>query len=315
MKLVFLDSDTLREPIRQPSWVAQWINRPHTEQTTTAVVHALEGAQLCITNKIRMTPAILKQCPELKYICVAATGYDCIDLQACREHGVIISNVPGYSRQSVAESVIGSIFALRRRLLAYADVARKQWPASPHFCVHAEPIEDVCGSTLGIFGNGAIGAEVGRLARALGMHVLFAEHRGKSDVREGYTRFEQVLAQADVLTLHCPLTPATQGLIGHAEIAHMKPGALLINTARGPLVNEQALMDGLQSGHLGGAALDVLSTEPPTSMEPLLHHPHVNLIITPHVAWAAHNGQARLARGIEQNLHAFHEGKPSNVVS
>lgn len=315
MKLVFLDSDTLPHPIKQPEWIDDWVNLPATEQTTDAVVKALGTAQICITNKIRITPAILAHCPALKFVCVAATGYDCVDLQACREHGVVVSNVPGYSKQSVAESVIASIFVLRRNLTSYARIGPASWSESAHFCVHDRPILDIAGATLGIIGQGAIGSEVARLASALGMKVLFAEHRGKPEVRDGYTRFETVIAQADVITLHCPLTPATQGLIGQAEIAHMKPGALLINTARGPLVNETAVVDGLTTGHLGGAALDVLVKEPPEGNEPLLKLNHPNLIITPHVAWAATDGQSRLVRGIEHNLQAFHSGKPVNVVN
>lgn len=315
MKIVFLDSDTIQHPITHPSWVSQWMDFPATEQTTDAVVQALADAQVCITNKIRITPAILAQCPELKFVCVAATGYDCVDLQACSEHGVVVSNVPGYSKQSVAESVIASIFMLRRNLLSYAHIGPNSWSASKHFCVHDRPILDVRGSTLGIIGQGAIGSEVARLASALGMQVLFAEHRGRHEIRPGYTRFETVIMQSDAITLHCPLTPATQGLIGQAEIAHMKPGALLINTARGPLVNEDAVIDGLKTGHLGGAALDVLVKEPPHGDEPILKLKHPNFIITPHVAWAATDGQSRLVAGIEANLQAFYEGKPINVVN
>ncbi len=314
-KIVYLDSDTLPYPIAKPDWVSEWQNLPATPQETEAVVKALEGTEICITNKIRLTPTILARCPDLKYVCVAATGYDCIDLQACREHGVMVSNVPGYSRQSVAESVIGSIFALRRNLMTYQTIGKTRWSESAHFCVHDRPIYDVRATVLGIFGQGAIGAEVARLAQALGLSVLFAEHRGRTDVRDGYTRFETVIASADILSLHCPLTPATQSMIGHAEIAHMKPGALLINTARGPLINEDAVIDGLKSGHLGGAALDVIVTEPPTGNEGLLKLDHPNLIITPHVAWAAHDGLSRLAAGITKNIQAYRAGQPINVVN
>jgi glycerate dehydrogenase len=314
-KIVYLDSDTLPYPIAKPDWVSEWQNLPATPQETEAVVKALDGAEICITNKIRLTPAILARCPDLKYVCVAATGYDCIDLQACREHGVMVSNVPGYSRQSVAESVIGSIFALRRNLMTYQTIGKTRWSESAHFCVHDRPIYDVRATVLGIFGQGAIGAEVARLAQALGLSVLFAEHRGRTDVRDGYTRFETVIASADILSLHCPLTPATQSMIGHAEIAHMKPGALLINTARGPLINEDAVIDGLKSGHLGGAALDVIVTEPPTGNEGLLKLDHPNLIITPHVAWAAHDGLSRLAAGITENIQAYRASQPINVVN
>jgi len=315
MKIVFLDSDTLPLPIDKPIWVREWINCPATPQTTEAVVSVLHDADICITNKIRITPVIVRQCKKLRLVCVAATGYDCIDLQACREQGITVVNVPGYSRQSVAESVIGYIFALRRNLKLYARLGVSRWPQSKHFCVHDRPILDIKGSILGIFGNGAIGSEVARMAQALGMQVLFAEHKGRHDIRPGYTRYEEVIARSDIITLHCPLTPSTSGMIGQAEIAHMKPGALIINTARGALINESALIDGLDSGHLGGAALDVLSAEPPDGRSPLLRCKHPNLLITPHVAWASTTGLANLAKGIAANLQAFHEGKPINVVS
>lgn len=315
MKVVFLDSDTLPHPIAKPAWITEWVDCPATEQTTEAVVSVLADADICITNKIKITPAILEHCKQLKLICVAATGYDCIDLQACREHGVVVSNVPGYASHSVAEHVIGSLFALRRSLTRYADLGRHQWQASRHFCVHDRPVLDIKGCTLGIFGNGAIGQQVAHMARALGMHVLLAEHRGKTTVRDGYHRFEEVIARSDVISLHCPLTPATMGLIGQAEIAHMKPGALIINTSRGALINERALVDGLQTGHLGGAALDVLSVEPPKGSEPILTCTHPNLIVTPHIAWASTHGLAGLARGLTSNLEAFKSGHPANVVS
>jgi len=313
--IVFLDSDTLPYEITPPQWVSEWRNLPITPQETDAVVQAIGGASICITNKIRITSAILARCPQLKYVCVAATGYDCIDLQACREHGVVVSNVPGYSRQSVAESVITSIFALRRSLLRYQAIGKSSWSESGHFCVFDRPILDVRGAVLGIFGNGDIGAEVARLARALGLEVLLAEHRNRTEVRDGYTRFENVIANADILSLHCPLTPATRSMIGQGEIANMKPGALLINTARGLLIDEDAVIDGLRRGQLGGAALDVLVTEPPTGQEPLLQLNHPNLIITPHVGWAAQDGLSRLAAGLLANLEAYHSGQPINVVS
>jgi glycerate dehydrogenase len=315
MKIIFLDSDTLPHPIERPSWATQWVNYPTTEQTTSAVVKALQDAEICITNKIRITPAILQACKNLRLICVAATGYDCIDMQACRERGVTVVNVPGYSSSSVAECVIANIFALRRNLLRYTHIGRERWHQSSHFCVHDRPILDIKDCTLGIFGYGAIGSRVATLASALGMNVLLAEHRGRSDIRSGYTRFEEVIARSDVLTLHCPLTPATTGMIGQAEVAHMKPGCVVINTSRGALINETALIDGLNSGHLAGAALDVLAVEPPLGTEAIFLCKHPNLLITPHIAWASQDGQAALAKGIEHNLNAFMAGQPVNVVS
>lgn len=315
MKLVFLDSDTLPYPIIKPDWVTEWVQRPSTEQSTEAVAEALKDAEICITNKIKITPAILAVCPKLKFICVAATGYDCIDLRSCREHGITVSNVPGYSALSVAECVIANIFALQRALPLYLKLGHTQWSKSEHFCVHGRSILNIKGATLGIFGQGAIGQMVAKLATALGMHILFAEHRNRPTIREGYTRFETVIAQSDIITLHCPLNESTRHMISQAEIAHMKPGSFLINTARGPLLNETAVLDGLQSGHLGGAALDVLSVEPPESDHPLLNYDHPNLLITPHIAWAAQSGLANLAQGITLNLQAFHQGQAIHVVS
>ena len=315
MQIVFLDSDTIPEPLPHPEWVSHWTNRPATEPDPEQVIQALAHADICITNKVKLTAQILQKLPKLKFVCVAATGYDCVDLQACREHGVVVSNVPGYSRQSVAEGVIGFIFSLRRALPYYQTIARRAWPESPHFCVHGTPLLNVRGATLGIFGRGAIGNEVASLAQALGMNVLFGEHRNRHEIRPGYVRFETLLAQSDIITLHCPLTEATRGMIGHAEIARMKPGAMLINTARGPLINEKAVLEGLTGGHLGGAALDVLAVEPPDRDNLLMQSGHPNLIITPHVAWASEDGLSRLAKGIIDNLDAFVRGEPINVVS
>jgi lactate dehydrogenase-like 2-hydroxyacid dehydrogenase len=313
MNIVFLDGASLPSPLQRPAEAATWTVR----ETTSAeqVAEALAEADVAITNKVRIDRATLEQAPRLKLICVAATGYDCVDIGACRDRGVTVCNVPAYSAVSVAESVIGSLFALRRHLLAYTAAAVAQWPQSSHFCVHGAPIEDLQGSTLGIIGRGDIGSRVARLAQALEINVLFAEHRDAQTVRPGYTAFNEVLAQVDALSLHCPLTPQTRHLIGAAEIGRMKPGALLINTARGPLVDEKAVLEGLVSGRLGGAALDVLSVEPPSADHPLLQCDHPNLLVTPHVAWASQSSVARLKAVLAANISAFKAGTPANVVS
>jgi len=313
MNIVFLDGASLPSPLARPLEATAWNEREKT--SLDQVVEALAGADVAITNKVRLDRAALEQLPQLKLICVAATGYDCVDIAACRDQGVTVCNVPAYSEVSVAESVIGSLFALRRHLLAYQAASASQWPSSSHFCVHAEPIQDLQGSTLGIVGRGDIGSRVARLARALEINVLFAEHRGAQKVREGYTAFDEVLAKSDALTLHCPLTPQTRYLIGSAEIARMKPGAVLINTARGPLVDENAVLAGLANGQLGGAALDVLYAEPPSADHPLLHSTHPNLIVTPHVAWASQSSVARLKGVLAANITAFAKGAPINVVT
>lgn len=313
MNVVFLDSDSLPLSVPRPAWVSRWNDRPATAPAD--LLAALQGADIAITNKVRLTREVLQQLPGLRFICVAASGYDCVDIAACRDLGIAVANVPAYSAQSVAEAVIAAVFALRRQLLAYRDAALRKWPSSSHFCVHAQPVLDVRGALLGIVGKGAIGQATARLAEALGMQVLFAEHRGRSEVRAGYHAFDEVLQRSDVISLHCPLTAASKGLIGEVELARMKPGALLVNTARGPLVDERALIAALRSGHLGGAALDVLSCEPPSATQPLLNLMHPNLIVTPHVAWASQSSLQALAKAIADNLSAFAGGEPINLVS
>ncbi|WP_243054941.1 D-2-hydroxyacid dehydrogenase [Pseudomonas sp. BP01] len=312
MKIVFLDSGSLPTPLPRPEQATTWLERPST--TPDEVVAALEGADIAITNKVAIRAEHLNQLPQLKLICVAATGYDCIDVAACRDRGVVVSNVPAYSTRSVSEAVIGSIFALRRHQVSYL-VASREWPTSAHFCVHKQPIKDIAGSVMGIVGKGSIGAATGRLAEALGMTVLYAEHAQATAVRDGYTPFEEVLAHADVLSLHCPLTPQTAKLMGRSQFLRMKRGALLINTARGGLIDEKALLDALNSGSLGGAALDVLDGEPPAADHPLLKTQHANLLITPHVAWASTSSIKSLCDVISSNIRNFATGKPQNVVS
>jgi glycerate dehydrogenase len=313
MNIVFLDGASLPSPMSRPAHASAWTVREKT--SPQQLFDALADADVAITNKVRIDRMILEQLPRLKLICVAATGYDCVDIAACRDQGVTVCNVPAYSAVSVAESVIGSLFALRRHLLEYRAASVTQWPGSSHFCVHGSPIQDLQGSTLGIVGRGDIGSRVARLAKALEINVIFAEHRGAQRIREGYVAFDDVLARADALTLHCPLTAHTRYLIGTAQISRMKPGALLINTARGPLVDENAVFAGLASGQLGGAALDVLYAEPPRSDHPLLHCEHPNLLITPHVAWASQSSVARLKDVLAANIAAFAARKPINVVS
>ncbi|KMN11027.1 D-2-hydroxyacid dehydrogenase [Pseudomonas helleri] len=313
MNIVFLDGASLPSPLEQPALAQRWTDRKSTKMEE--VVPALKGAQVAITNKVKLSRVQLEQLPELKLICVAATGYDCIDLAACRDLGITVCNVPAYSAVSVAEAVIGSLFALRRHLFEYQSASANKWASSDHFCVHGSPILDVQGSTLGIVGRGDIGKRVAHLAAALDINVIYAEHRGAPSVREGYVSFEAALKQSDAITLHCPLTPQTRHLIGTEQLAMMKRGALLINTARGPLINESAVIKSLVDGHLGGAALDVLDVEPPTADHPLLLSSLPNLIVTPHVGWASQSSVARLKRTLTSNIEAFAAGKPINVVS
>lgn len=312
MKIAILDAGTLPIPLTRPAWATGWVEYWATDPGE--VVSAIGDATIVITNKVPLRRSELLRMPWLRFICVAATGYDCIDIGTCREQGIAVSNVPGYSAQSVSEWVIASIFALRRNLFEYNELALSKWAKSPSFCVHGTPILDIAGTTLGIVGRGAIGQATARLATAIGMRVMFAEHRGRAETRDGYYPFEDVLKQADVLSLHCPLTDETCNLIGKRELALLKPGAMLINSARGALVDTSRLLDALANGLLGGAALDVLPNEPPKPTDPILHRFNQNLILTPHISWAATNGAEQLNKGIEANLNAFKLFTPINVV-
>ncbi|KAA5938863.1 D-2-hydroxyacid dehydrogenase [Pantoea sp. Bo_2] len=312
MKIVMLDGDTLPVSLPTRQQQADWEIR--TQTPVSDIVSSLTGATVAITNKVPLRADTLAQLPELRFICVAATGYDCVDLNACRERGIVVSNVPGYSTQSVSEAVIAAIFALRRQIMAYAVNTRIDWPQAQHFCLHRQPIGDIGGATLGIAGRGNIGQAVGSLAQALGMKVQYAERKGSDSVREGYVSFEQMLATSDIISLHCPLSDSTRQMIDRDALEKMKPHALLINTARGGLINEADLAEVLKQGLIGGAALDVLSSEPPSADNPLLAD-LPNLLLTPHIAWASRSGVENLVSGVMANIAAFIQGEPINVVS
>ena len=239
---------------------------------------------------------------------MTATGTNNVDLVAAEEMGIAVRNVTGYSSTTVPEHVIGLIFSLKHSLAGWLrDQTEAKWAESKQFCYFDYPITDVRGSTLGVFGKGCLGTEVGRLANAVGMKVLYAEHKDATVCREGYTPFDEVLKQADIVTLHCPLTETTKDLINTETLSKMKKGAFLINTGRGPLIDELALVDALKTGHLGGAALDVMVKEPPEKDNPLILAAKTmpNLIITPHIAWASDSAVTTLVGKVMQNIEEF----------
>ncbi|MGB9092751.1 MAG: D-2-hydroxyacid dehydrogenase, partial [Gallionella sp.] len=252
----------------------------------------------------------------LKMVAVAATGTDNVDIECCRERGIVVSNIRNYSVHTVPEHVFMLMLALRRNLLAFrADVLGGAWQKSPQFCLFTHPVRDLHEATLGIVGYGAIGKAVQQIALAFGMKVLLAEHKGAAAVRPGYTAFDTVLQCSDVITLHLPLNAQTRHLIGAAELAQMQPGALLINTARGGLVDESALLNALQSGRIAGAGFDVLEKEPPAAGHPLLDLNLPNFILTPHIAWSGRAAMQTLADQLIDNIEAFVAGAPRNRVA
>jgi glycerate dehydrogenase len=312
-KIVFLDRDSLIANVRQPQFPHHWFD--HSATDVSEVVERLQGAQVAVSNKVPLMAESLAQLPELKFIAVAATGTNNVDLAYCREHGILVSNIRDYATHSVPEHAFALMLALRRNLWAYReDLARGEWNRSPNFCLLGAPINDLHGTTLGLVGRGSLGGSVAKIAEGFGIRVLTAERKGQLQVRDGYTSFDQVLAEADVLTLHCPLNPQTQNLIGEAELRSMKSNALLINTARGGLVDEAALIRALQEGWIAGAGFDVLTVEPPRNGHPLLDLQLPNFILTPHVAWTSRQAMQALADQLIENIEAWSAGHPRNLV-
>jgi glycerate dehydrogenase len=302
--IVFLERDTLRAELRPPEFEHRWIDYGAT--LPDEVLERLGDATIAVVNKLPLRAGVLAQLPRLRLIAVAATGTDNIDLAFCRERGIAVSNVNGYARHTLPEHALMLALALRRNLFAYReDVRAGQWQSARQFCLHAREIHDLHGSTLGVVGHGALGRGVERLARAFGMDVLVAERKGARHAREGRTPFEEVLRRSDVLSLHVPLVAETRGLVGRDELALMKPTAVLINCARGGVVDEAALAEALSEGRVAGAGVDVLSVEPPAQGNPLLSLDLPNLIVTPHVAWASREAQQALTDRLVANIEAF----------
>lgn len=308
MKIVFLDSTAIPKHILipRPSFEHTWTEYDHTSSAET--IERARDADIVITSKVIFDRETLQQLPKLKLIAITATGTNNVDLVAAEEMGIAVRNVTGYSSTTVPEHVIGLIFSLKHSLAGWLrDQTEAKWAESKQFCYFDYPITDVRGSTLGVFGKGCLGTEVGRLANAVGMKVLYAEHKDATVCREGYTPFDEVLKQADIVTLHCPLTETIKNLINVETLSKMKKGAFLINTGRGPLIDELALVDALKTGHLGGAALDVMVKEPPEKDNPLILAAKTmpNLIITPHIAWASDSAVTTLVGKVMQNIEEF----------
>src|SRR5947209_7568860 len=303
-KIVFLERDTLRADVRRPAFEHHWTDYGSTRPEE--VLERLRGATVAVVNKLPLRAEVLAQLPSLKLIAVAATGTDNVDLQFCRARGIAVSNVSGYAQATLPEHVLMLMLALRRNLVAYReDVRAGLWQRAEQFCLHAREIHDLDGNTLGLVGHGTLGRGVERLALAFGMNVLIAERRAASEVREGRTPFEEVLKRSDVVSLHVPLGAETRGMIGRAEFELMKPSAILINCARGGVVDEAALAAALREGRIAGAGVDVLSGEPPREGNPLLAPDLPNLIVTPHVAWASREAQQTLADQLIANIEEF----------
>ncbi len=314
MRVVFLDRASIVANVRRPHAASDYLEFARTGEEE--VVERLRAATVAITTKVPVRAAALRELPQLRMIAVAATGYDVIDLGYCREHGIAVANIRNYAVHTVPEHAFALMLALRRNLFAYrADVERGLWNRSAAFCLLDHPILDLHGSQLGIVGEGALGRAVAAIGAAFGMRAVFLDHPQRVGEDLEYHPLPRLLAESDVLTLHCPLLPATRNMIGESQLRAMKRTALLINTARGGLVDEAALVRALQEGWIAGAGFDVLSVEPPRTGNPLLELRMPNLVVTPHIAWASQGAMQFLADQLIDNIDAWAAGRPQNLVT
>lgn len=313
-RIVFLDRDALRATVRRPSFEHEWVEYASTEPDET--VSRLRNATIAIVNKVSVGKNEISQLSSLKLIAVAATGVDIVDVETCRQRGIAVLNVRNYAPHAVPEHTILLMLALSRNLAGYlADVRQGEWQRSKQFCLFDRPIRDLHGKTLGIVGYGVLGKAVEMLARAFGMRVLISEHKGATAIRDGRVSFEEILLESDIVSLHCPLTKETRNMIATPELERMRSNAVLINAARGGLVDENALAEALLQGKIGGAGFDVLSEEPPAGGNVLLDLDLPNLIITPHNAWASDEAMQTLADQLIDSIEAFERGEPRNLVT
>lgn len=312
--IVFLDRSTLQATVRRPSFAHTWQEYPMS--TVAELPQKLRDATVVITNKVPLRAETLQQLPKVKMIAVAATGYDVVDVAYCKAHDIAVANIRNYAVHTVPEHTFAMILALQRSLLAYRrDVENGRWQQSEQFCFFDHPIRDLFGSTIGIVGEGALGQGTAKIARAFGMSVLFADHAPPKAPDVEFTPLDQVLAQSDIISLHTPLTPETRNMIGLAQFRQMKRSAILINTARGGLVDEAALVQALKEGLIAGAGFDVLSKEPPKEGNPLLDLRLPNFILTPHVAWASDGAMQFLSDQLIDNIEAYIKGTPQHLVT
>lgn len=318
MKAVFLDLatldfDDLKLSSLQKScdvFSAFSATEPEPEQVAERII----DAEIVIVNKVVLSAELLTRAIKLKLVCIAATGTNNVDLEAARALGITVTNCQAYGTNSVAQHVLAMMLALHTNLIAYdRAVKRGDWGRSEQFCLLDYPVAELAGKTLGLVGFGALGQGVASLAEAFGMQVVVSRRQGAS--KPGCLSLDEVLRQADVLSLHCPLTDETKDLIDTSALAKMKAGSFLINTARGGIVNEKALAEALKSGHLAGAATDVLSVEPPRDGNVLLDEDIPNLIITPHSAWGSLQARQRIVDQLAENIGAFRSAEVLRVVN
>ena len=314
MKITILDGHALNPGDLSWNQIKQFGDLTYYDRTENEelTIQRIGESEIVLLNKVPITRNVLEHCPNIKLICVLATGYNVVDCQAAAERGIPVCNVPGYGTDAVAQFTFALLLELCHRVGLHSDsVHNGEWSACPDFCYWKTPQMELAGKTMGIIGYGAIGQAVGKIATALGMNILAYSRTQRPG--HSYVDLDTLLAESDVISLHCPLFPENTGLINQETIAKMKDGAILLNTARGGLINEQAVSDALCSGKLRGFAGDVVTTEPIPANSPLLGAP--NCILTPHMAWAPIESRQRILDATEENIRAFLSNKPTNVVN
>jgi len=316
MKIVVVDGATLNPgDLSWDALVAFGTVEVYPHSSPEETLARCCDAEVAITNKVAFDIPTLDALPKLNYIGVTATGYNIVDIAAARDRGIVVTNVPTYGTPSVAQMVFALLLELTQHVGHHAETVRQgRWAESGDFCYWDYPLVELAGLTMGIIGCGRIGQAVARLAEAFGMEVIGYDALPFDGKRLGIrpVELDEVFTRSDVVSLHCPLTPDTEGLVNSARLARMKPTAFLINTSRGPLITDAELADALNEGRLAGAGLDVLSVEPPRHGNPLITAR--NCLITPHIAWATRAARERLLAAAVDNLAAFVAGKPQNVV-
>lgn len=316
INIVFLDRKTIGPTVKisRPKTPHNWIEYDTT--TPTETLERVKDADIIISNKVHLTEKILSKLPKLKMISISATGYNIVDIQASSKRKIIVSNVRNYAIKTVPEHTFALIFALRRNIIPYRqDVINGEWQRSKQFCFFNHPIKDLSSAQIGIIGKGSIGESVASIARSLGMNVVFAARKNAIKIPASYTPFDEVIKTSDVITLHTPLFETTHNIIAKAEFDIMEKKPLLINTSRGGLVDEIAMVNALNRKQISGIGFDVLTSEPPKSDNPILSIlDRPNVIITPHIAWASEDAMQTLWDQTIQNIDNFLSGNPSNIL-
>ena len=314
MKIVALDALQLSDLCWSGLEALGEVTRYDGTPADQVIARAAE-AEAVLVNKVKMTEGVIAALPRLRYIGVLATGYDNVDLAAARARGITVTNVPGYSTDSVAQLTFALLLELCHHVGAHSMGVTDQgkWASQPYYCYWDYPLLELCGKTMGILGLGRIGARVSEIARAFGMDVIACSRTPKALPGVRMVDFDALLSESDVLSLNCPLNDETRGLIDISALRRMKPTALLINTARGPVVVESDLRQALDQGIIAGAAVDVLSAEPPKADDPLLKAR--NIIVTPHIAWATGEARTRLLEAVRANLAAWLRGEKRNALT